>query len=197
MKRLFSALTLTVAAALTLAGCGSSNTTDSNSSSSGFNEADVTFAQSMIPHHEQAVEMAEMAQMDAATADVKQLADKVAAAQVPEIDTMTGWLKGWGKDVPSGSDDDMGGMDHDMDSMGSGAMPGMMSDQEMKGLDSATGAAFDRMWLTMMSEHHMGAIEMAKTEQANGKNAEAVALARKIEADQTAELAHMQDLLKS
>jgi uncharacterized protein (DUF305 family) len=67
----------------------------------------------------------------------------------------------------------------------------------MKKLDGARGAGFDRMFLTMMTEHHTGAIEMAKTEQTDGKNADAVALAKKIEADQTAEIAEMKQLLKS
>ena len=186
MKRLLSAVTLAVVAALALAACGSDS--GSSTSSSRFNDADVTFAQSMIPHHQQAVEMAKSAQMHASSPEVKQLADKVEAAQGPEIATMTGWLNAWDEDVPSES-----GMDHDM---GHGSMPGMMSDDDMKALDAATGAKFDRMFLTMMIEHHSGAIEMAKTEQADGENPDAVALAKKIEADQTAEIATMRDLLK-
>ena len=199
MKRLFTLFTLALVAALTLAGCGGNDETTSSasSSSSNFNDADVTFAQSMIPHHQQAVQMAKMATMKASSPEVKQLADKIEAAQGPEIKTMTGWLKDWGKKAPSDSESDMGGMDHDMDSMGSGDMPGMMSDADMKKLDGASGADFDRMFLTMMTEHHTGAIEMARTEQANGKSQDAVALAKKIEADQTAEIAQMKQLLKS
>jgi uncharacterized protein (DUF305 family) len=203
MKRLFTFFTLALVAALTLAGCGSNDDTtssasnSSSSSSSNFNDADVTFAQSMIPHHQQAVEMAKMATTVASSPEVKQLAEKVEAAQGPEIETMTGWLKDWGKKVPAGSGGMDHGSDHDMDSMGSGDMPGMMTDADMKKLDGASEAEFDRMFLTMMTEHHTGAIEMAKTEQANGKNADAVALAKKIEADQTAEIAEMKHLLKS
>ena len=81
-----------------------------------FNDADVTFAQSMIPHHEQAVQMAKMAKMHASTPEVKNLADKIEAAQGPEIATMKGWLKDWGKD--ESSDDSMGGMDHGSDDSG-------------------------------------------------------------------------------
>ncbi|MBA2773682.1 MAG: DUF305 domain-containing protein, partial [Nocardioidaceae bacterium] len=166
MKRLLSATTIAVVAALTLAGCGSTST---SSSAGTFNDADVTFARSMIPHHQQAVQMAQMAKTHASTTEVKQLADTIEAAQGPEIATMTGWLKAWGKPLPSGSD--MSG--HDMGSM-SGDMPGMMSDGEMKKLDVATGAEFDQMFLTMMIKHHTGAIEMAKTEQSDGKNPDAV-----------------------
>jgi uncharacterized protein (DUF305 family) len=204
MTRTLSLVALALAATLTVAGCGSNDISTSSatssstsSSSSDFNDADVTFAQSMIPHHEQAVQMAKMAVTNASSPEVKQLAEKIEAAQGPEIETMTGWLKDWGKKLRSGADSDMGGMDHDMVSTGSGDMPGMMSGAEMKKLNTATGAGFNSMFLTMMIEHHTGAIEMAKTEQANGKSADAVALAKKIEADQTAEIAQMKQLLKS
>ena len=209
MKRTLGLAALALVAALTVAGCGGNDTStgsttssSSSSSSSAFNDADVTFAQSMIPHHQQAVQMAKMAKTNASSPEVKQLAEKIEAAQGPEIDTMTGWLKDWGKKAPSGSEsDDMGGMDHDSDddrdSMGSGDMPGMMSGADMKKMMGASGAGFDRMFLTMMIEHHTGAIEMAKAEQANGKSTDALALAKKIEADQTAEIAQMKQLLKS
>lgn len=193
MKRLFSALALALVAALALAGCGSDDSTSSGGSggASSHNKADTTFAQSMIPHHEQAVQMAKMATANASTAEVQELAAKIEAAQGPEIETMSGWLKEWGEDVPSGK----GGMDHDMGSMGD--MPGMMSDADMSKLEDSTGAEFDQMFLTMMVEHHTGAIEMAKVEQSDGQNADAVALAKKIETDQSAEIATMKDLLSA
>jgi uncharacterized protein (DUF305 family) len=195
MKRRFSMIAMALVAALALAGCGDAqdNTgSPGGSTKSSFNDADVTFAQSMIPHHQQAVVMAKMAGSHASSSDVKSLADQIKAAQGPEIATMTSWLKSWGKDVPSGTD--MGGMNHDM---GGDDMPGMMGQSEMNDLDTATGTGFDRMFLTMMIEHHTGALEMAKTEQADGKDPDAVTLAKKIEADQTAEIAVMKDLLKS
>ncbi|MEO7351582.1 MAG: DUF305 domain-containing protein [Marmoricola sp.] len=188
MKRFFSSIALALVAALALTGCGSSDS--SGSGAADFNEADVTFAQSMIPHHEQAVQMAKMAKMHASTPEVKNLADKIESAQGPEIKTMKGWLKDWGKSESSGS---MGGMDH-----GSGSdmdMPGMMSGDEIAGLNKATGATFDKMFLTMMIAHHTGAIEMAKTEQSKGKNADAKALAKTIEAAQTTEIAEMKKML--
>ena len=188
-------IALALVAALALAGCGDAQDNTSStggSTDSSFNDADVTFAQSMIPHHQQAVVMAKMAGSHASSPEVKQLADKIEAAQGPEIATMTGWLNTWGKDVPSGNG--MGGMDHNM---GGDGMPGMMGQSEMNELDTAAGTGFDRMFLTMMIEHHTGAIDMAKTEQADGQNLDAVALAKKIEADQTAEIAVMKDLLKS
>ena len=192
MKRIFGFVALLVAVAFIAAACGGNSDTTS-SSSSKFNAADVTFAQSMIPHHKQAIEMARMAKTKASSAQVKDLAAKIEGAQGPEITTMTGWLKDWGKKVPA---DSMSGMEG-MDGMGSGSMPGMMSDADMKKLESASGANFDSMFLTMMISHHTGAIDMAKTEQQDGKNADAVALAKKVEADQAAEIDDMKSMLGS
>lgn len=196
MNRIFSSTLLALVAMLALTACGSDNSGGSGggdgSGGSDFNDADVTFAQSMIPHHEQAVEMAKMGKMQASSPEVKNLANKIESAQGPEIATLKGWLKDWASEE---SDDSMGGMDH-----GSGMdreMPGMMSDEDMAALEQATGAAFDKVFLTMMIEHHSGAIEMAQTEQADGKNADAKALAKKIETDQTAEISEMQKLLNS
>ena len=189
MKRILSSFAFALVAVLALSACGSASSTGSTSSAADVNAADVTFVQSMIPHHTQAVTMAKMAASHASSPAVKDLATKIEAAQGPEIDTMTGWLKAWRKDSASSG---MGGM-----TPGSSAMPGMMGDGQLRSLDAANGAAFDQMFLTMMMAHHQGAIEMAKTEQADGKNADAVALAKKIEADQSAELAQMRDMLKS
>ena len=194
MKRIFGLLAFALVAVLALSACGSASSTGSSSSAADVNDADVTFVQSMIPHHTQAVTMAKMAASHASSPAVKELATKIEAAQGPEIDIMTGWLKAWGKGSAAGSNgmDGVGGMTH-----GSSAMPGMMGDDQLKSLDAANGAAFDQMFLTMMMAHHQGAIEMAKTQQAEGRNADAVTLAKKIEADQSAELAQMRDMLKS
>lgn len=150
-----------------------------------FNEADVTFATDMIPHHRQAVEMAELAETRADSPEVKDLAEQIRGAQGPEIQTMSRWLTTWGKPVP----EKMDGMDM------SGSMPGMMSTEDMDKLMNASGAEFDRMFLRMMIEHHRGAIEMAKIEQADGQFPDAIALAEGIEAAQTTEIATMQGLL--
>jgi uncharacterized protein (DUF305 family) len=191
-----------VTATLLLSACGGG---DSSSSGSGmdhgmtpttaaaatFNDADVTFAQSMIPHHKQAVEMASMADSRASDAQVKELASKIKAAQQPEIDTMNEWLTAWDKPaaMPSMStDSDMSGMDH-------GSMSGMMSDADMNMLMNAKGAAFDKQFLTMMISHHRGAIEMATQETAEGSNPDAKALAQKINTDQQAEITTIKAIL--
>ena len=191
MKKALGLTALIVAVTLALAGCGSNDTTGSSAITGGHNQQDVAFATDMIPHHLQAVQMAEMAQTQASSDDVKTLADQIKAAQGPEIDTMTQWLKSWGEDVP---DESMGGMGG-MDSGSSDSMPGMMSDQAMSELGAATGDTFDQMWLESMIAHHEGAVQMADTEIADGNDPDAVALAKSIKAAQTTEIATMKTLL--
>lgn len=191
MKKALSLTALIVTLALALAGCGSNDTNGSSATTGGHNNQDVTFATDMIPHHLQAVQMAEMAQTQASSAAVKTLAEEIKAAQGPEVDTMSGGLESWGEDVP---DESMGGMDG-MDSGSADSMPGMMSDQAMSDLGAATGSAFDQMWLESMIAHHEGAVQMADTEIANGKDPDAIALAKSIKAAQTTEIATMKKLL--
>jgi uncharacterized protein (DUF305 family) len=180
---------LLAASLLTIAACGNDADTDAGA---GHNDTDVTFAQRMIPHHQQAIEMADLAEGRASSQEVKDLAADIKGAQDPEIETMTGWLESWGEDVPS---EDMSDMDHG--DMSTGDMEGMMSEEEMAELEAASGADFDRMFLTMMIEHHEGAIEMAQTEQEDGENPDAIALAEDIEEAQTSEIATMNELLGS
>jgi uncharacterized protein (DUF305 family) len=163
-----------------------------------FNDADVSFAQNMIPHHQQAVEMAVIA-LDGArkpSAAVKGLAERIQQAQQPEIDLMTGWLNAWGKSAPASEDT----MDHSqhggMDGEGSmTGMAGMMSATEMKDLEGSSGASFDTAWMEMMVRHHEGAIEMAKTVQSAGANPDVKELAGKIVTAQEAEITEMKTIL--
>ncbi len=181
--------------ALTLSACGSTSrsTTSSGSTSANtaHNSADVAFSTDMIPHHAQAVEMADMALATATNAGIKTLATAIKGAQAPEIATMSGWLKGWGAPVPS-SDHSTSGMH-----MGGASGMGMMSEDEMTALGKAAGAEFDRMWVDMMTRHHQGAIEMAGTEIKDGQDAASKALATTIIAAQTKEVATMTALAKS
>ena len=186
---------LLVALGLALTACGGEDS-GSGAATADHNDQDVSFATEMIPHHAQAVQMSEMAVENAESQEVKDLAEDISAAQEPEIETMSSWLEAWGEDVPDTSSGDMGGMDHSgMDGMED--MPGMMSSDEMDELESASGTAFDQMFLSMMVEHHEGAIEMAQTEQADGEYPDAIALAKTIEQAQTSEIETMKDLLGS
>ncbi|ATY11624.1 DUF305 domain-containing protein [Amycolatopsis sp. AA4] len=180
-----------LAASLLLGACGNAETSaPAPSAQAGHNAADVAFAQQMIPHHQQALEMAKMVPSRSNDPKVVDLAGRIDRAQDPEIRQMQGWLATWG--VPATSHSMPGG--HEMS--GGHAMTGMMSDADMKSLDAAKGPAFDRSWLEMMIKHHQGAVEMAKTELAQGADAGAKALAQRIIDAQQAEIAEMQGLVK-
>ena len=182
------------------------------------NSADVAFATGMLPHHTQAVAMAAMALSASRNAQINSLATAIRDGQDPEITILRGWLQGWAAPSPAGSGHDMSAMPHGptmplashgptmplashgptMPPASHGpTMAGMMSDQQMQVLSGATGAAFDRLWLTMMTEHHTGAIQMARTELASGQNPEAKKLAGQIIAAQAAELTTMAALAKA
>ncbi|MCZ4607440.1 DUF305 domain-containing protein [Streptomyces sp. Lzd4kr] len=188
-----------VTAALVLAACGgdggdsdaASDAPSSSSASAGAHNAqDVTFAQGMIPHHQQALQMAEMAADRASSAQVKDLAERIRKAQDPEIKTMSGWLKTWGEDVPSAAP----GMGHSGHSGGSG-MAGMMDAKDMDELMKASGKAFDTLFLTLMVEHHEGAVKMAESEKSEGRYGPATELADAVVTAQTAEIQEMNKLL--
>jgi len=153
------------------------------------NDADVTFTQNMVVHHEGAILMANLAGRTASTAEVKTLADRIAAAQEPEILEMQSWLVAWGE--PSAADADMGGMD-----MGGMDMGGLSQEEAMTELKAVTGAEFDRRFLELMIEHHQGAIEMSQTQLAAGVNPRALELAQSIIDAQKAEITEMKQLLQ-
>ncbi|MET8676157.1 DUF305 domain-containing protein [Streptomyces sp. NPDC004647] len=148
------------------------------------NAADTAFAQGMIPHHRQAIEMADLAATRAESAEVKKLADEIKNAQDPEIKTLSGWLTSWGEQVPA---EGAGHGRHDMS--------GMMTAEEMKQLESSSGKAFDTAFLQLMVKHHGGAVAMAKTEQSDGKYQPAKDMAAAINTSQSAEIARMNTLL--
>ena len=177
-----------------LGACGSDSsapttTAASETSLSTGNKADVAFMMGMIPHHQQAIEMAELALADSANAGaaVKDLAARIKAAQGPEIEQMTAALTAWGYGADLAHLEHMGDMSHG---------EGMMTDAEMTALKAATGDAFDAMWLDMMIRHHSGAISQAMVEQTDGSDAAAKSLADSVIAAQQAEIAEMQALLE-
>lgn len=189
MKKTLAAVALLTALGLTLAACGDDT---SKETAADFNDADVSFAAQMIPHHQQAIEMSQLADERAASDEVKELATQIEAAQGPEIETLTGWLEAWGEETPS-DDMDHSDMGHGTDS----GMSGMMDAEQMSTLESASGAAFDRMFLQLMVDHHEGAVEMAKIEVTDGENSDAIDMAQKVISDQQAEIDQMLALLGS
>ncbi|MGW5722042.1 DUF305 domain-containing protein [Amycolatopsis sp. NPDC003865] len=166
---------IAVLCAVVLGACGSSTASEHN-------DDDVMFAQQMVPHHSQALDMAKLVPSRSTNPKVIDLASRIAKAQDPEIQQMRTWLTTWGAG-PSG----MPGMTHE-------PMPGMMPDADLKKLEAAKGTEFDELWLDMMVEHHQGAIDMAGTELARGANADAKALARRIVDAQQAEITEMRGL---
>jgi len=141
------------------------------------------FAQMMMPHHSQAVEMSEMLLAKSGISEeVRQLAGEISAAQQPEIEELATMLDEWG-------DPQEAHMGHSMD--------GMMSDEDLAALDAATGPEAERLFLEQMIQHHAGAIEMAKSEVEDGKNPGAVTMAKDIVSAQQVEIDQMNALLAS
>lgn len=205
----------TTLSAFALAACGSSTSgssavstsappSASNRSSSApsaavaaGSAADIAFAQMMIPHHEQAVQMADMAlaRKSDASPQVQALAAQIQAAQGPEIAQMQNWLAVWGApsvmaSASTNAMGDMPGMD-----MGGVTSQGMMTAEQMTALGQKSGPAFDQMWLEMMISHHQGAILMAEQVQAESANPQVNQMASSIIASQQAEIATMQQML--
>lgn len=181
-----TALVIVATAALIVAGCGSGNEnaatgTGKSPAAAGQSSTDVAFVQGMIPHHEQAVEMAELALAPKAKAGpkVKELAARIKNAQGPEINLMRGWLSQWGEAEMAG---------------GHGTS-GLMMQQDFSSLSQADGDQFDDMWLNMMIAHHDGAVEMAQSVKAQGSNPDVTSLADRIISAQKAEIAEMKNLL--
>lgn len=146
-------------------------------------KADVTFAQEMIPHHEQALEMAKLVPSRSSTDQVRGIAERIEKAQDPEITQMNEWLEQWGA---AAKNDHEG---HDMS--------GMMSQDDMAKLEKTSGTEFDRLWLDLMIKHHEGAVTMAKTELEKGKDDNAKKLAQAIIDGQQKEITEMKDLLRT
>ena len=147
------------------------------------------FAQMMIPHHQQAIEMSEIIlAKDGIPADVTALAEEIKAAQGPEIAQLTDWLEQWGE--PTEPQGGHGG--HDMSTM-----DGMLSDDEIQQLSQAQGVDAARMFMEQMIAHHEGAITMAEEEVAGGRYDPAVELAQTIIDTQQQEIDTMRSLLNS
>ena len=197
-----------VTALVISAGCGNSDSgtqhpAEHSSSASAtaapseqdHTDTDVTFAQQMVPHHQQAIEMSDVLlakqRIDPRVTD---LATKIKAAQRPEIKQMQDWLSQWGNPpMPSMAP----GEDHSGHDMGgtSGDTMGMMSAEQMTALKNATGVEASRLFLTGMITHHEGAIAMAQIEIGNGHFPPAVELARSIGTTQQQEIDTMKGIL--
>ena len=159
--------------------------------------ADANFMRGMIHHHAQAVVMAKWAPTHGAGADLQRLAERIVVAQQDEIAMMQNWLKEKGEPVPEPTPGPMrmtmpDGTVHDM------LMAGMLTDAELKQLDAARGAEFDRLFLTFMIRHHEGALDMVEelfAAQGAGQDEDTFRLASDVFADQTTEIRVMKEML--
>ncbi|NBX23939.1 MAG: DUF305 domain-containing protein [Microbacteriaceae bacterium] len=144
-----------------------------------FSSADIMFAQMMIPHHQQAVDMSALALTRSNNPEILALADAISAAQGPEIEHMTSWL------AEAGASMDMGHSMH---------MDGLLSDDDMAALERASGKEFDRLYLDGMIAHHQGAVAMAQT-ITDSANPNVAQLGSSIVASQTKEIELMKRIL--
>jgi uncharacterized protein (DUF305 family) len=189
-KKLLTILSLLLTGGLILAGCSNDHSNMSFEPISGdANSADVMFAQMMIPHHEQAVVMADFALQSATDPQLVELAQEIKDAQDPEIDLMKSWLATWGIEMMPA--------DQAMQAHGSHGMEGMLTDDQLDQLESASVEEFDRLFATYMIEHHVGAVAMAQDVLRDGKDPAVAMLAREIIATQEKEILQLQAFLNS
>lgn len=192
-RRLAAGVTALV---LATTGC-SSEEAGTGAGADGFNHADVSFATDMVQHHAQALAMVDLTLGRDLSPELADLAEQIRQAQAPEIERMVDWLEEWDQPVPetvrdhaNAHGDDHGGTGETVDDM-----PGMMSPEQMAALEAAPDAEFEDLWLSMMVEHHEGAVAMAEEVRATGESEETSALAADIIEAQQAETERMQALL--
>jgi len=185
----------TVLAAATLSACGADNAKDtapaagdmagmttSAPATAGFNDADVAFAQMMIPDHTMVADMAALAEKKAASKDLKTLAARMSKDNTAQADTLRGWLTTWGKPASG----DMAGM----------TMPGAMTAKDMDMLESMSGMRFDMMFAQMMVKHHQATMQMARDETSKGSSSDAKTMATNMISTLTAQSKQLQALTK-
>lgn len=151
-----------------------------------FTEADVRFMQGMIAHHAQAIHMSRMAAAHGANPRVLRFADKIDQSQIAEIRLMQDWLRRNGQAAP------------DTSSWRTMQMPGMLTAEQLVALDAAKGNDFDRTFLTLMIQHHQGALKMVADLFATPQAAQDVdvsVFANDVQTVQTAEIGAMQAML--
>ena len=161
-----------------------------------YTKADIEFMDGMISHHAQALLMASWAESHGASPTMRTLTERITNAQKDEIVAMQKWLRDRHQPVPEpnphGMTMNMGGMQHEM------LMPGMLTPEQMKQLDAARGPAFDELFLTLMIQHHRGAVGMVEKLFATpgaGQNEQVFKFASDVNVDQTTEIARMEKTL--
>jgi uncharacterized protein (DUF305 family) len=185
--RIATALAAAVTTAV-IASCGAS--TEPDPRLTAHDAADVTFAQKMIPHHQQALDMAALVPSRTSNRKLIVLAKHIAVDQQAQIDTLQDMLRQWGASPEHAGHDGMG-----HDGMGEMGMDGMVDAATMDRLPTLKGAAFDDLWLRSMITHHQGAVAMAEPEITKGQNPAAVKMAKIIVEWQQFEIGQMHAML--
>ena len=188
MQKSFIALSVVLSTTVLLTGCATSEPNAGQPSgetmvtdeSTTYSPDDIMFAQMMIPHHQQALDISELALALAESPEVKELAAQIRDEQGPEISQMRAWLSA------AGASEEMGHSSHGMD--------GMLTEEQMATLLSSSGADFEKLFLEGMISHHLGAIAMAQT-VIDSANPEVRALAEAIAASQQVQIDFMETLL--
>ena len=157
-------------------------------------DADVRFMQGMIHHHSQALDMTELLSSRTESEEMRMLAQRIDISQTDEIGTMEGWLKSRGEDAPRVREEDATPLADDQ------LMPGMLTERQMAQLASATGEAFDRLFLELMIVHHEGALTMVGElflVSGAGQEPDVFKFASDVDADQTGEIGRMNMMLQA
>ncbi|WP_020666467.1 DUF305 domain-containing protein [Amycolatopsis nigrescens] len=201
MKR-YSLVLLT--AGLLLAGCGSGQHSAHHPPGHGahpepapaaasapgaageFNPADVMFLQMAIIHHNQGVEIAKLAKSHDTRKEVSELAAAIEVTQLSEVGTMTDWLRRWNQPVETSMDPNSHA-EH-------GGLP-LTSPDQIAELAATTGAEFETRFLSMLTGHQHGAVEMAQHEAKDGASPDAKGLANRIVESRTAQIQQMLTLM--
>ncbi|MDS2172828.1 DUF305 domain-containing protein [Nesterenkonia sp. CL21] len=172
------------------------------------NAADVDYAQGMIAHHEQAIEMSEiLLENEGLDPELESLAEDIKAAQGPEIEQMNSWLEAWedgehadheaeGHATDGHATDGQGGHDGHGDSEAHGGHDGMLTEDQLLEFTDAEGAEAERLFLEGVILHHEGAVEMAEEHLEQGQNPEALELSEQVIEDQSEEIELMEGLLE-
>jgi uncharacterized protein (DUF305 family) len=192
-----SLVTITALSTLSLAGCAAeiSDPAEEKSATTiavdqfGYSQQDLMFAQMMIPHHEQALEMSIIAIGASQNDKILAIAQKIFDGQDPEIRGMKSWLSSPSASVAAEE------IDHKAMGHGSGEMAGMATYEQIDQLAELMTPEFDKLFLELMIAHHEGALEMASLIE-NSRNAEARTLAEEIVASQKQEISEMKKLLE-
>ena len=174
-----------------LAGCGGTIDTAPQSPARSavaagqqrHNDADVRFLQDLLPHHVQSGRMTDLARTKAASPRVRALAARIRAEQDQQVTRIRDLLGAWGVPIPAGG--------------GNGQVPGMLSDQQIQQLSSASGNDFDQTFLRLMIDHQQGAIQLAQTELTQGSDPQARRIAQDTVTRQQVEVNQMQKMLQA